>query len=74
MVGSKDTSLDDSIKAVEFAARFDNLYATVGVHPHDAKDVTAETLTQLKQLAQVKHELRNAMQQWIAKTPAAEGH
>ena len=46
------TSLDDSTKAVEFADRFDNLYATVGVHPHDAKDVTADTLAQLKQLAQ----------------------
>lgn len=46
------TSLDDSIKAVEFADRFDNMYATVGVHPHDAKDVTADTLAQLNQLAQ----------------------
>ncbi len=46
------TSLEDSQKAVEFAGRFDNLYATVGVHPHDAKDVTADTLAQLSQLAQ----------------------
>lgn len=46
------TSLEDSQKAVEFADRFDNLYATVGVHPHDAKDVTADTFAELKQLAQ----------------------
>ena len=46
------TSLEDSQKAVEFADRFDNLCATVGVHPHDAKDVTADTLAQLRRLAQ----------------------
>ena len=46
------TSLEDSQKAVEFAGRFDNLHATVGVHPHYAKDVTADTLTQLRRLTQ----------------------
>lgn len=39
-------------KAVELAQRFENMYAAVAVHPHDAKTVTAETITQLKQLAQ----------------------
>jgi TatD DNase family protein len=38
-------------KAVELADRFDNIYATVGIHPHDAKDVTAKGLTELKELA-----------------------
>ncbi|MBN2271260.1 MAG: TatD family hydrolase, partial [Sedimentisphaerales bacterium] len=46
------TSLEDSQKAVRFADRFDNLYATVGAHPHDAKDFTADTLTELGRLAQ----------------------
>jgi len=46
------TSLHDSQRTIEFAGRFDNMYATVGVHPHDAKDVTADTLAQLNQLAQ----------------------
>ena len=45
------TSLEDSTRAVEFADRFDNLYATVGVHPHDAKDVAAETLAKMRELA-----------------------
>ena len=45
------TSLEDSEKAVEFAERTDNLYATVGVHPHDAKEVRCDTLMQLRQLA-----------------------
>ncbi len=46
------TSLHDSQRTIEFAGRFDNMYATVGVHPHDAKDVTADMLAQLNQLAQ----------------------
>jgi TatD DNase family protein len=31
-------TVDDSRRAIETAARFDNVLATVGVHPHDAKD------------------------------------
>jgi len=37
--------------AAELAGRFDNLYAAVGLHPHDAKDVTGEILAELAQLA-----------------------
>ncbi|MBN1805073.1 MAG: TatD family hydrolase [Sedimentisphaerales bacterium] len=39
-------------KVVELANKFENMYAAVGIHPHDAKDVTAETLTELKDIAQ----------------------
>ena len=38
-------------KAVELANRFGNMYAAIGIHPHDAKDVTAETMADLKKLA-----------------------
>jgi len=38
-------------KAVELAGRFENMYAAVGIHPHDAKDVTAQTMSELKELA-----------------------
>jgi TatD DNase family protein len=38
-------------KAVELANRFENLYAAVGIHPHDAKNVTAQAITELKELA-----------------------
>ena len=38
-------------KVVEFANRFENMYAGVGIHPHDAKDVTADTMAELKELA-----------------------
>ncbi len=39
-------------KAVELANRFENMYAAVGIHPHEAKDVTDRTITELKELAQ----------------------
>lgn len=37
--------------AVELANRFENMYAAVGIHPHDAKDVAAHTMAELKELA-----------------------
>ena len=46
------TDVEHNRKAIELATRFDNMYATVGIHPHDAKDATAETLTELKELVQ----------------------
>jgi TatD DNase family protein len=46
------TNLADSKRAVEFAGRFDNMYAAVGIHPHDAKDAAPDTLAQLRDLAQ----------------------
>ena len=36
--------LDSSQKAVELAENHDNLYATVGMHPHSAKDLTSDIL------------------------------
>lgn len=45
------TSLRDSVRAVALAKHFPNMYATVGVHPHDAKDADADTLAELKRLA-----------------------
>jgi TatD DNase family protein len=37
--------------AVDLARRMPGLFATVGMHPHDAKDVGAEELDKLKELA-----------------------
>jgi TatD DNase family protein len=39
-------------KAVELADKLENMYAAIGIHPHDADSVTAQTLNQLKELAQ----------------------
>ena len=46
------TDIEQNQKAIELTKKFDNLYATVGIHPHDAKNVTAETIKELKNLAQ----------------------
>lgn len=46
------TDHDHNKKAVELADRFDNLYAAVGIHPHYAKSVTAQSIAALKQIAQ----------------------
>jgi TatD DNase family protein len=32
------TSLEDSRRAIDFAAKFDNVWAAVGAHPHDGKE------------------------------------
>ncbi len=46
------TDINENQKAVELAGRFENLYAAVAVHPHDAGNVTGETIARLEQLAQ----------------------
>jgi len=46
------TDPQENRKAIEFAERFENMYAAVAIHPHDAKTVTADTIGQLKKLAQ----------------------
>lgn len=45
------TSLADSRKAVELAGRHENLYASVGIHPHDAKEADGPALAELRELA-----------------------
>jgi TatD DNase family protein len=46
------TDTQENRKAVELAGRFENMYATVGIHPHYAKDVTADDFAELKRLAE----------------------
>jgi len=48
------TNPEDSQKAVDLAQTFDNLFAAVAVHPHDAKTVTCKTIARLKELARTK--------------------
>ncbi len=45
------TTLEDSRRAIELARRYENLYAAVGIHPHEAKDGDAAALAELKHLA-----------------------
>ena len=46
------TDTEQNRKTIELAERHENMYAAVGIHPHDAKNVTAGTITELKKLAQ----------------------
>ncbi|HSV99387.1 MAG TPA: TatD family hydrolase [Sedimentisphaerales bacterium] len=45
------THLEDSHKAVELAGQYKNMFATVGIHPHDAQSADARALEELKEVA-----------------------
>ena len=46
------TDTEQNRKTIKLAERHENMYAAIGIHPHDAKNVTAGTITELKKLAQ----------------------
>lgn len=48
------TSLDDSQKAINLAAKHKNVWATVGVHPHDAKSFQGRALEMQELLSKPK--------------------
>jgi TatD DNase family protein len=43
--------LQSSLKAVSASEKYEKIYASVGYHPHDVKDMTAESLEIIKSLA-----------------------
>jgi TatD DNase family protein len=45
------TSVADSERALETAMRYDFVYASVGVHPHEVKDMDSSTVDSLRELA-----------------------
>ncbi len=45
------TDLKSSEECIKIAENYDNIYATVGVHPHDSNDVPSNYLQELSQLA-----------------------
>jgi len=45
------THLDDSQRAIELAGQYEQMYATAGIHPHDARSADAHALEELKKLA-----------------------
>ena len=48
------TDLLHSKKSIELADRFENVYVSAGIHPHDSKHVTKDTLSELRKLLQNK--------------------
>ncbi len=45
------TDLKSSKYSIDLAEKYSEVYATVGVHPHDAKNVTDSILSEIKELA-----------------------
>jgi len=48
------TDLATSLQAIELAQKYDNIYASVGVHPHDSKDWNDSLIEKLEELAKNK--------------------
>src|SRR4030042_3771730 len=48
------TDPQENQKAIELAEKFENMYAAVGIHPHEARTVTADTFKELRDIAQNK--------------------
>ncbi|MGO9613585.1 MAG: YchF/TatD family DNA exonuclease [Dissulfurispiraceae bacterium] len=46
-------------RAVELSMNYDFIYASVGIHPHDAKDFTEETFDQIASLARTRRERKS---------------
>ena len=46
------TNTTDSAESLKIAANFDSVYASAGVHPHDAKDAPGDYLKQIRNLLQ----------------------
>lgn len=44
-------SLDSSRKSIELAQNYENVYATVGIHPHDSKNVPKNYIQRLGEMA-----------------------
>ncbi|MFA5806513.1 MAG: TatD family hydrolase, partial [Melioribacteraceae bacterium] len=48
------TDLATSLQAIELAEKYDNIYASVGVHPHDSKEWDDSIIEKLEKLAKNK--------------------
>jgi len=42
--------IESSLRSIELAERYDFIYGTAGIHPHDVKKIDYQTYDQLKQL------------------------
>src|SRR6185503_3135752 len=44
------TDVESSYKSIALAEKYDFIYATIGIHPHDVKDATPQDMQELKKL------------------------
>lgn len=51
------TNMESSIKAVEVAEKYPQVFAAVGVHPHEADKVTPEEIEEIEKLALSKEKI-----------------
>ena len=51
LVINPGANLESSKKSVAMSEEYDNVYAAVGVHPHDVKDMDDDTINELRKLA-----------------------
>lgn len=49
------TTIEHTKRAITLAQKFENLYATAGIHPHFAKEITENDITKLIELANNKN-------------------
>ena len=54
LVVNPGADMKTSRAAIKLAEKYDFIYAAVGIHPHDVKDIKEEDLIELEQMA--KHE------------------
>ncbi|OPJ55066.1 TatD family hydrolase [Alkalithermobacter paradoxus] len=43
--------IPSSLRSIELSKKYDFIYASVGVHPHDAKDINEDTINLLRELS-----------------------
>lgn len=48
---SVGSNLKGSVASLELAKKYSSVYASVGVHPHDAKEINADTFNKIKEMA-----------------------
>ncbi len=53
------SDMDSNIKGIELSKKYDCIYVSIGIHPHDAKDFNDEIFDQIREWA-TKFEIRNS--------------
>lgn len=58
------SDLKGSIGSLELSRKYDFIYSSVGIHPHDAKDFTEETYNKIKNWAR-EYKIKGSGGQWV---------